>query len=168
MSRKEIQRLYAGVSMYHLTSPTREFYAGATDKLDKRFVGQVGAELDVPNSKFVFAPSFAIFIQGPNTQILGTLAGKFRMKEGTKYTGIYNNSYLTFGLNYRNQDAVAPMIGVEIANYKFGVAYEFNISPLQSSTNSQGSFEVTFQWANFQTALFQGRRTKGFKKPGGM
>ncbi len=168
MSRKEVQRLYAGVSYYHLTTPTREFYNGSTDQLSTKLVGQIGAELDVPNSKFVFAPSFAIFLQGPNTEILGTLAGKFRIKEGTKYTGIYNNTYLSFGLNYRSQDAIAPMLGMEIANYRFGVAYEFNISPLQSSTNSQGSFEVTFQWANFQNALFQGRRTKGFKKPGGM
>ena len=89
------------------------------------------------------------------------------MKEGTKYTGIYNNTYLNFGIIYRHSDAVAPMIGFELANYKLGIAYEFNISPLQSSTNSQGSLEVTFQWANFQNALFQGRRSKGYKKPGG-
>lgn len=168
MARKEVQRLYAGVSYYHLTTPSRQFYNGSVDKLNAKLVGQVGAEMDIPNSKFVFAPSVVYINQGPNNMILGTLAGKFRIKEGTKYTGIYNNTYLNFGLTYRSKDAIAPIIGLELANYRLGLAYEFNVSPLQSSTNSQGSFEITFQWANFQTALFQGRRTKGFKKPGGM
>lgn len=168
LSRKEVQRLYAGVSYYHINAPKREFYNGSIDQLARKFVGLAGAEIDIPNSKFVFAPSFAAIFQGPNRMLLGTLAAKFRVKDGTKYTGIYNNTYLNFGLNYRNADAIAPMVGMEINNYRFGIAYEFNISPLQASTNSQGSFEISFQWANFQTAMFQGRRTKGYKKPGGM
>ena len=50
------------------------------------------------------------------------------------------------------------------------ISEHFNLdtSLIQASTNSQGSFEISFQWANFQTAMFQGRRTKGYKKPGGM
>jgi type IX secretion system PorP/SprF family membrane protein len=168
ISRKEIQKLYGGISYFHLNSPKLKFYNGASDQLAKKLVFLVGAELDIPNTKFVIAPSFVYFSQNPSEEILGTLLAKYRIKEGTKYTGIYNNIYGTFGFSYRNKDAIAPTVGMEMGSVKFMISYEFNISRLQLTSRNQGGFEVAFQWHNFQNALFQGRRVKGFKKPGGL
>jgi type IX secretion system PorP/SprF family membrane protein len=167
LSRKELQRIYFGVSYFHLNSPRLRYYNGSADQLAKKLVVMGGAELDIPNSKFVVAPSFAYFFQDPSQEILATVLGKYRIKEGTKYTGIYNNVYFTFGLSYRNRDAVAPTFGLEAGSIKVMASYEFNVSRLQMTTRNQGGFELAFQWHNFQNALFQGRRMKGYKKTGG-
>ncbi|MFT5600826.1 MAG: type IX secretion system PorP/SprF family membrane protein [Flavobacteriales bacterium] len=167
-SRNAIQNMYMGISMYHITSPTFQYYNGSTDKLKRKIIGIIGFDFDLPSSPLVFSPKVSYTKQGASQEILGTLAGKFMLSQGTKYTGIYNSSYFTFGLNYRNLDALGPMFGLEISGITFSAAYEFNISPLRASTNSQGAFEITLQYRNLNNALFKGRRTKGFSKGGGM
>jgi hypothetical protein len=87
---------------------------------------------------------------------------KARLKNGTKYTGIYSESYFGFGLIHRVKDAIAPQIMLEFGSYKFGLLYELPVS--QISQASFGGFEVSFQWANTRNALFKSRNSKGFIK----
>ncbi len=164
--RKELSNLYGGVAYYHLNKPTLQYRNGTSDKLHSKLVGMAGMQWDIPKSLWAFAPSFVYMKQGPHQEIMGSLLMKFRMKEGTKYTGIYTESYLGMGLTYRNKDAIAPQVLIEFGSYKIGLLYEFTTSNLNAV--SKGGFEVSFQWANMNTALFKGRRFKGWGKPGGM
>ncbi len=167
-NKTALQKFYAGVSMYHVTSPVFKYYNGSSDKLHKKIVGMIGADVELQGSKFAVTPRLSYMKQGSSQELLITLGGKYELKQGTKYTGIYNSSYVTFGVNYRNNDAIAPMLGVEIAGWTVTAAYEINISPLKATSKSQGGFEVALSWANLNSALFKGRRGKGFQKPGGM
>ena len=81
---------------------------------------------------------------------------KARIHEGTKFTGIYNESYIGFGVIYRYTDALAPQLLLEIGSYKIGLLYEFTTSKLSSV--AIGCFEISFQWANMKNALFKSRR----------
>ena len=166
--KTSLQNFYAGVSMFHLTSPVFKYYNGSSDKLHKKIVGMIGADVALQGTKFAITPRVAYTKQAASQELLITLGGKYELKQGTKYTGIYNSSYLTFGINYRNKDAIAPMFGVEISGWTVTAAYEINISPLKTASKSQGGFEIALSWANLNSALFKGRRGKGFQKPSGM
>ena len=164
--REEIQNFYAGASYFHFSQPVLKYGNGAADSLYSKMVFHGGMLMDIPGSKVTLAPSFAYFQQNKFKEILSTLLVKFRIHEGTRYTGIYSESYFSIGATYRTSDAIVPQIQLERGNYKLGLSYELTTSKLNNA--AQGGFEVSFQWANINNALFKGRRFKGWKKPGAM
>jgi len=164
--REEIQNFYAGASYFHFSQPALKYGNGSSDKLYSKMVFHGGMQLDIPGSKISLAPSIAYFQQNKFKEMLSTLLVKFRIHEGTRYTGIYSESYFSIGATYRSSDAIVPQVQLEIGSYKVGLSYELTTSKLSSA--AQGGFEVSFQWANMNNALFKGRRTKGWKKTGGM
>lgn len=164
--REEIQNFYAGASYFHFSQPLLTYGNGTADKLYSKFVFHGGIDMDLPGSKVTLAPSFAYFQQNKFKEILSTVLVKFRIHEGTRYTGIYSESYFSIGLTYRSSDAIVPQVQLEIGGYKLGLSYELTTSYLNNA--AQGGFEVSFQWANINNALFKGRRIKGWKKAGAM
>lgn len=165
MVRKEFQNIYGGVSYYHVTRPYLMYRNGSNDRLYSKLIFSGGAALEIPRTTLAIAPSFAYFTQGPYSETLISLLLKFRLKNGSKYTGIYSDSYFSIGAATRWNDSFAPKICFEIGSVKLGLAYELTTSTLANAANN--SFEISLQWANLKTALFTGRRTKGWKKPGG-
>jgi hypothetical protein len=164
--REEIKNFYGGASYFHFSQPVLNYGNGTSDSLHSKMVLHGGMQLDIPGSKVTVAPSFAHFQQHKFKEMLSTLLVKFRIHEGTRYTGLYSESYFSIGATYRSSDAIVPQIQLELGNYIIGLSYEITTSKLNNS--AQGGFEVSFQWANINSALFKGRRTKGWKKPAGM
>ena len=160
--RNEISKLYAGAAFFHITTPNLKYTNGTTDLLNSKFVLHGGAEVDLPGSEWSAASSFVFMDQGPHKSTMINFLMKARMKNGTKYTGVYNESYFGFGLIHRFKDALAPQILFEFGSYKIGILYEMTVSDLNAA--SKGGFELSFQWANMRDALFTSRRLKGHKK----
>lgn len=160
--RKEFQNIYGGVSYFHITRPHLN-YRGGTDRLHSKLVILGGGVFEIPRSTVAIAPSASYILQGPLQETLISALLKFRLKNGSKYTGINNETYFSIGGATRINDSFAPNVIIEIGSFKIGLAYEFTTSSLANV--AKNSFELTLQWANMKTALFQGRRTKGWKKP---
>ena len=99
--------------------------------------------------------------QGPHQQTMLNLMMKARMKNGTKYTGVYNESYFGFGIIHRLKDALAPQLLFEFGSYKIGILYELTVSNLSSA--ARGGFEVSFQWANMRNAYLHQEDQKDTK-----
>lgn len=163
---EELQNFYAGASYFHFSQPVLKYGNGDLDSLYSKMVFHGGMQWDIPGSKVAFAPSFAYFQQSKFKETLSTLLVKFRLHEGTRYTGMYSESYFSIGATYRSSDAIVPQIQLELGSYIIGLSYEITTSKLNNA--AQGGFEVSFQWANMNNALFKGRRTKGWKKPAAM
>ena len=160
LTRNELSNIYAGVAYFHVSQPQLKFSNGNEDKLDAKLVIHSGAQLDIPNSEWASAASFVYMNQGPHQMFLINAMMKARLRNGTKYTGIYSESYFGFGLIHRINDAIAPQIMVEFGSCKIGLLYELSVSEI-SQANS-GGFEISFQWANTRNALFKSRGSKGF------
>ncbi|MFN3917103.1 MAG: PorP/SprF family type IX secretion system membrane protein [Flavobacteriales bacterium] len=158
MVRKELMRLNVGFAYHHFNKPEIDFYAGNTGKLFAKLVAHTSFHMDIPNSLWAFEPSASYFSQGPYREIYGGLLAKYRLKQGTKYTGINKEGYFCFGSNLRFNDAIIPVVAFEMGNYRLGVSYDVVISQLQAASRMQGGFEITFQWINMKDALFKRRR----------
>lgn len=159
-----IRRGHFGASLFHLTRPQLEF-GGSVERLAAKFVVHGDVMINIPGSKVSFEPNFAIFKQGIfSEQLYGALL-KISIKSGTKYTGIYTESFLSFGGKIRVKDAFIPEVFLELDAFKIGISYDMNLS-FSEASRYMGGFEISFQWANLNTALFKRRTSKGFKKPG--
>jgi type IX secretion system PorP/SprF family membrane protein len=160
--RNEISNFYIGAAYFHITSPKLWYRNGTSERLNSKIILHGGAEFDVPDTEWSTAGSFVFMDQGPHQQTMLNLMVKARMKNGTKYTGVFNESYFGFGIIHRFKDALAPQLLFEFGSYKIGILYELTVSNLSSA--ARGGFEVSFQWANMRNALFTSRRSKGHKR----
>ena len=73
---------------------------------------------------------------------------RFMPKEGSKYTGIYKESAISFGTHYRVGDAIIPSVLFEIGSYAIGIGYDVNISQLRAATSSRGGMEFSIRYIN--------------------
>jgi type IX secretion system PorP/SprF family membrane protein len=162
LTRNELSNIYAGASYFHVTQPKLKFSNGNQDKLDAKFVLHTGAQFDIPNTEWASSASLVYMNQGPHQMLLINAMIKARLRNGTKYTGIYSESYFGFGLIHRVKDAIAPQVMVEFGSCKIGLLYELSVSQLSQA--NKGGFEISFQWANARNALFKSRGSKGFIK----
>ncbi len=159
-----IRRAHFGAAMFHLTKPELEF-GGSTERLDRKFVVHGDVMINLPGTKVSLEPNLAVFKQGIFSEQLYGLLFKFALKSGTKYTGIYNESFLSFGGKFRVGDAFIPEMFLELNGFTFGLSYDMNLS-FSEASRYMGGFELSVQWANLSTALFKSRTSKGYKKPG--
>ena len=65
-----------------------------------------------------------------------------KLKNESRYTGIFKESAISFGLFYRLGDAFIPKFGLEIFNFNFGLSYDITTSGLGGS----GGYEISLQY----------------------
>lgn len=168
--RKELTRLTIGGAYHHFNSPVVTFYSGNTSSLFHKISAHLNFLWDIPKSQWAIETSGAYFMQGPFTETYGGLLFKNRVKQGTKYTGIFKEGYFCIGSNVRLNnsagESIIPVIALEMGHFRLGVSYDVVISRLQAPSNMQGGFEVSFQWMNKKDALFK-RRRGSFNTKGG-
>ena len=116
-----VMNLFQGKSdIYNVPNTIKNFYV-------RNYYLSGGATMHL-KEKWLMAPSFlAQYIE----------AGVFQVDIGSRF--IYDKKYW-FGLSYRHQDAVNPMIGVNFNEIRFGYSYDITISQIKNY--SFGSHEL--------------------------
>lgn len=128
------KNFYAGYSLHHVLEPNISFL-NSESALPQRHTVHIGGNINLPTderSKRVgtgpkLSPQFIYQQQGNAHEInLGLY---------------YVKNKFTTGLWYRNQDALAVLIGVQTNNFSFGFSYDVTTSKLKN--NSGGSIEIS-------------------------
>ena len=155
ITRDDIMRINIGVAGYHLNFPRQSFYSAGGDRLHPRLVGHADARFDIPHSKFSVVPSVLFMMQGPNMEIDGGAICRYRMKNGTKMTGVFSETAISAGIHYRFQDAIMPQVYFERANWAFGLSYDLNVSTYKNVSHMNGGFEISIKYTNLLDAIFE-------------
>lgn len=136
----ENSRYYLGLGLFHLNKPKVAFYASNSNVyLSPKYSINIGATL--PTSDFNRLILYGdYFIQGGSRQFLGgALYGNDLMQnyEDEKVFSLY------FGGYYRWNDAIVPVIKMDMYDLSIGMSYDINISKLRSASQLRGGFELT-------------------------
>lgn len=127
---------HVSISGFHLTSPTIKLSKEGTEssdahqyetKLPATGYFEAGGNIALHNTLFTLQPS--LILATDFTDISAQLTMR------TTY-----NKFITFGLAYRWNDAVAIMLGVEFKNFYLGYAYDYPVSAIAKA--SSGSHEI--------------------------
>ncbi|UEG48635.1 PorP/SprF family type IX secretion system membrane protein [Ferruginibacter lapsinanis] len=133
---------YIGIGAFNLTKP-KLFYAGNQIKLNPKFALNFG--LSAPTSEaneFIFYGDY--FKQGGHTTLqAGFMLGHDFVIEEDDRKGI------RAGIFYRMNDAIMPVVQLELSKITIGVSYDANISKLVSASQYRGGFELTLSYRNF-------------------
>lgn len=135
----------AGIAVFHANQPEYSFY-GTGENLKMKIVAHANALYGIKNTNFSIVPGLFMAIQGSSKEILMGTMFRYTLKEASKITGYLKGSALSFGLHYRNKDALVMSGMLEMGQYAFGVSYDINVSGLKTVSNGKGGFEISLRF----------------------
>lgn len=143
----------AGYSIMHVNTPQEKFFdatAGADNKIPIRHTAFINGLFKVHDQVIVNPNAYYSRMAGASELVLGLNAAYDLTGDGTKQ--------LIGGLYYRYNEAVIPMIGLEIKNVRFTFSYDVTASSLKTFNNSLGASEFNVLKKGFYNEYEGNRR----------
>jgi len=151
--------MYVGFAYHHLNRPKNSFYKNPTVELDPKIVLSGGVKIGVNDySYFTLYADYSR--QGPSTETIGGVLYSYKLgpdPDNYPYT-------FTLGTLLRWNDALIPVIKLEMYSFNLGISYDVNVSRLNTVSNSRGGFELSLSY----TGLLDRNRERtpaGFHDP---
>lgn len=157
LDRNEQKRFGIGAAYFHINRPTQKYFS-VTEKMYSKLVVNINGFFDKTGTKVSFLPSAIFFLQGPNMEITGGGAIRYRFRDGTKITGFISETALTIGMHYRVGDAFIPSLSFEMMNLHLGVSYDLNVSSYKKASYMKGGYEISLKYWFQKGALFKQKR----------
>jgi type IX secretion system PorP/SprF family membrane protein len=134
--------MYAGFAYHHLNRPKNSFYKNPTVELDPKIVFSAGLKERVNDySYFTLYADYSR--QGPSSETdLGVLYSYKLGPDPDNYPYTF-----TLGTMLRWNDALIPVIKLEMYSFNLGLSYDINVSRLNTVSNSRGGFELSLSYS---------------------
>ena len=116
------------------------------EKLYNRFTLHGKSFVGIKNSPYAAIPGFIWQKQGPSSELILGSYFRSKLKNESRYTGIFKESALALGIFYRVGDAFIPKLALEMFNFNLGVSYDFTASGLAGPTGGNGGLEISLQY----------------------
>jgi len=141
--------LYVGAGMFHLNSPQIGFFDQNRVQLHKKLALNFGlsAPFGEDDQLEIYGDYFGQYTDRFRRIGIGSIQAGFMYKHSLYLLGDDQKS-ITIGSLYRLNDAIIPVVKLELIKFSFGISYDVNISKLVSASHSRGGFEVTFSYKN--------------------
>ncbi len=135
-------KYYAGFGGFHLIEPKIAFMEQNDVSLNRKFVVNAGiyAPTNIDNHFTIYAD---YFMQGPYRQA----QGGFLFSHDLYGDGDENKTTsITGGIFYRWDDALIPVLKLDVNKLGIGLSYDINTSNLKSASQYRGGFELTLSF----------------------
>lgn len=131
-----------GGGWFNLNTPLQKFNENREYEMKSRLTGYLNGAVRLVGPFDLLYRGLAMF-QGPNYESLGGLGLKFHLSEAKT-----REFALSVGVDYRfnENDAWAPVIGVDWRRWKAGFSWDVNVSDFRAATNQNGGPEVSIQY----------------------
>lgn len=125
----------AGYSIHHVNRPRESFFSDKSSDaiIPMRHIGFVNAILKV-HPRVILNPNIYYTTQAKSRDLMGGLNANYNLSE-------YANMQMLIGIYYRYQDAVIPMVGLQVNNIRFTFSYDITVSTLKNYNQSRGASE---------------------------
>lgn len=135
---------YVGAGMFHLTSPQIGFFDQNKVQLHKKFTLNLGlsAPLGEDDQLMVYGDYFTQVDDHYKRIGISSIQAGLMLNHTLFLLGEEQRS-VTVGALYRLDDAVIPVIKLELDHFNIGVSYDVNISKLDAASHGRGGFELT-------------------------
>lgn len=152
---------YGGVGLFHFNKPKVAFNNDDI-KLGKKWSFNAGLTVNSSDySRLNFYGDY--LLQQAATSASGAeMVGELNvLMAGVFYTydfGHYDvDKPMSFSMGaiYRMNDAIAPMVRLDLKNFAIGMSYDANVSQLSIASGARGGFEITFAYLANLNARWQ-------------
>ncbi|MBS1564071.1 MAG: PorP/SprF family type IX secretion system membrane protein [Bacteroidetes bacterium] len=140
---------YIGAGIFHITQPNVGFFEGNKIVLNKKLALNAGLSLPTgDNDQFMFfGDYFRQFTDGFHSAGSTFQAGMMYNHDLYVLGDVQNT--ISFGALYRLDDAIIPVVRLQVSKCIIGASYDVNISKLVVASNYRGGFELTISYRDF-------------------
>lgn len=140
----------AGYSIHHVNRPEETFFEeGLSSRLDMRHIGFINGLFKV-NSVIIVNPGAYYTRMANASELVAGMSAAYNLSgDGSKQ--------IIGGLFYRYNDAVIPMVGLEINHMRFTFSYDVTSSSLKTFNHSFGADEFNLLYKGDYN-VFNGNR----------
>jgi type IX secretion system PorP/SprF family membrane protein len=131
-----------GGGWFNINQPNQKFNENREYGMKPRFTGYFNGGFKLNGPFDLMARGLAMF-QGPNYESLAGLGIKYHVNDAkTRELAVH------MGVDYRfnDNDAWAPVIGVDFRQWKVAFSYDLNVSDFREATNLNGGPELSIQY----------------------
>ncbi|ATL47349.1 hypothetical protein COR50_09300 [Chitinophaga caeni] len=135
---------YLGLAYYHFNRPKVSFYDNASVTLAPKITFNAGVSVPMGERSKLIA-HYNQLHQGSYQEFMGGLMIGYSLFED----GYSSDHGFYGGVFYRYNDAVVPMVRLDMGVYEIGLSYDVNVSKLVAASHSMGGFEISLVYKDF-------------------
>ena len=150
---------YIGAGLFHITKPEVGFFEGNSILLNRKLALNAGVFMPTSETDqlIVHGDYFGKYDDrfkpsGTSTIQLGLLYSH------DLYAINDDRTAFSLGVLYRVNDAVIPVVQLEVSKFIVGVSYDVNVSQLVVASQYRGGFELTLRYRDFLNNFNRDRR----------
>lgn len=145
-----------GFSVYHINRPRQMYLAGDKNAMFMKYTLYGDFLIRIPGSRIAVAPKYLVQLQGTSTEVISGFLIKYYTAGESKYTGLIKSSCISYGVYYRNKDAVIANLLLEWKEqYAIGLSYDINVSRLTGTSSGRGGLEIMLRYTPPRAYLYQ-------------
>lgn len=154
-TQRNKSKLYGGIALNHLSRQKINF-TNTADRLYGQLVVNAGADLVTRRKDIRIQPQVMYFRNGPSNNFIMGVGCEHLLETGSIITNINKSKSFSYAAFYRWNDAVVATVNYKFQNFKIGLAFDANVSRLNSATSGIGAVEFYFKSMH----IYRKRKTK--------
>lgn len=154
-TQRNKSKLYGGIALNHLSRQKINF-TNTADRLYGQLVVNAGADLVTRRKDIRIQPQLMYFRNGPSNNFIMGVGCEHLLETGSIITNINKSKSFSYAAFYRWNDAVVATVNYKFQNFKIGLAFDANVSRLNSATSGIGAVEFYFKSMH----IYRKRKTK--------
>jgi type IX secretion system PorP/SprF family membrane protein len=156
--REEID-YFIGAGLFHITKPKVGFFEDHTITLNRKLAFNAG--LSAPTSEtdrfILYADYFRQFDTSVIKAVKSTMQVGVMVSRDIFVVGDVEQT-ITGGILYRLNDAITPVVQLQLNKLMIGLSYDINIDRLATAARYRGGFELILSYRDFLNRSGEGRR----------
>lgn len=134
--------MFVGAAFHHLNRPKNNFYLN-TIELDPKYVFSVGVKMNMDDYSYITLQG-DYSVQASFKEAIGGALYSYKLDDtkDPKYI-------LSLGAFMRWQDALIPVVKIDMLPLSVAVSYDVNISQLKTVSQGQGGVELSISYIGF-------------------
>lgn len=151
MLGEDMTKFSAGAAIFHPHSP-RQRFLGSGKKIYPRMAFHASAFKDFNEANIAIVPSFIYLMQGPHTEMNMGMRLRYRLHEGTRWSGVFTETAVSLAFQYRLKDAIIPAVYFETGNYLISFTYDYPVAKAVK-TGMLSTFEISIIYQKLDSGL---------------
>ncbi len=146
MGQDQENNFFAGIAYHHFNrNAKKSFYLNGVNQMTPKWVYSAGAKMAATDNSYITVHA-DYTKQGPYTEIIAGAIITYRLDD------VENPRYYIHGGGFmRLNDALIPVVKVEMKPLAISVSYDANLSKLSAASGLKGGFEMGLTYQKFLT-----------------
>lgn len=128
-----------GFSVHHINRPKETFFKDGNNEIGRRYIGFLNAKIKVDPRVIINPNAYYTMQRGAREMVFGAWAAYNLSGEGGEYQ-------LLGGAYYRWDDALIPLIGYQLKQWRVMFSYDVTTSSLNTANNRRGGYEISLTY----------------------